>query len=654
MNRVWGLCAVLVAAPAVAQTDPAAAFGARESVERIALSPDGTKIAFVAPHAGKGGALYFAEVGSAAPPLRTLIASGAPEHLGRCGWVSNVRVVCSVYSIRNEAGELTGGSRIVAIDATGQNLKMVSKRDSVRQLYTAYYGGDVIDWFPGRDNAVMMTRLVPQKVDSTAEVIGGGFEGLNVETVDTTSLATTMIVRPVKAAREFISDGRGTVRIMGTLPSAGDGYDVRFTDYRYRKKGATDWTALGRFDSLAEEGFNPYAVDATEDVVYGFRKKDGRQAVYKRALDGSDREVLVFARPDVDIDGLMRLGRAGRVIGVTFATEKRQAAYFDPELAKLASGLAKALPKTPLINFIGASDDETKLLIWAGADNDPGRYFLFDKTAKQLKPLLLDRPELANVTLATVKPVQVRAADGTMIPGYLTLPPGSDGKKLPAIVMPHGGPGSRDEWGFDWLSQYYANRGYAVLQPNFRGSSGYGDSWFQNNGFKSWKTAIGDVTDAGRWLVSEGIADPSKLAIVGWSYGGYAALQSGVVAPDLYKAIVAIAPVSDLTQFRTELKDRVGTSYARDYVGTGPHLVEGSPAANAARITVPVLLAHGDLDQNVGIAASRLMDQRLKAAGKRVELLVYPGLQHSLTDAGVRADLLRRSDAFLRASMGMK
>ena len=134
----------------------------------------------------------------------------------------------------------------------------------------------------------------------------------------------------------------------------------------------------------------------------------------------------------------------------------------------------------------------------------------------------------------------------------------------------------------------------------------------------------------------------------------YAALQSGVVAPELYKAIVAIAPVSDLTQFRTELKDRVGTSYARDDVGTGPHLVEGSPAANAARITVPVLLAHGDLDQNVGIAASRLMDQRLKAAGKRVELLVYPGLQHSLIDNTVRADLLRRSDAFLRASMGMK
>src|SRR3546814_3214520 len=134
------------------------------------------------------------------------------------------------------------------------------------------------------------------------------------------------------------------------------------------------------------------------------------------------------------------------------------------------------------------------------------------------------------------------AADGVSIPAYLTLPPGKEAKNLPAIVLPHGGPAARDEWGFDWLSQYLASLGYAVLQPNYRGSAGYGADWLAKNGFQSWRTSVGDVTAGGKWLASQGIADPDRLATLGWSYGGYAALQSSVVAPDLFKAVVALAP----------------------------------------------------------------------------------------------------------------
>ena len=247
--------------------------------------------------------------------------------------------------------------------------------------------------------------------------------------------------------------------------------------------------------------------------------------------------------------------------------------------------------------------------------------------------------------------ISYRAADGTMIPGYLTLPPGSSGRGLPAIVMPHGGPGARDEWGFDWLAQYFAHRGYAVLQPNFRGSAGYGDAWFQQNGFRSWRTAIGDVNDAGRWLVSEGIADASKLGIVGWSYGGYAALQANVLDPALFRAAIAIAPVTDLEVARSE--NGAGRT-TRDFFGTGPHIREGSPAQNAAAIRAPVLMFHGTVDRNVGVHQARLMRDRLRSAGKAVELVEFEGLDHQLDDSEARTRMLRESDAFLRRALNIR
>jgi dipeptidyl aminopeptidase/acylaminoacyl peptidase len=220
-------------------------------------------------------------------------------------------------------------------------------------------------------------------------------------------------------------------------------------------------------------------------------------------------------------------------------------------------------------------------------------------------------------------------------------------------VLPHGGPGARDEWGFDWLSQYYASRGYAVLQPNFRGSSGYGDAWFNQNGFKSWQVAVGDVLDAGHWLIAQGIADPAKLGVVGWSYGGYAALQSAVVEPGLFKAVVAIAPVTDLNALKEEHRQWSDFNLVSDEVGEGPHVRDGSPAMNAAKIKVPVLLFHGALDRNVGILQSKEMESRLTSAGGQCELVTWDGLDHYLEDSSARTEMLSKSDAFLRRAMGM-
>ena len=218
--------------------------------------------------------------------------------------------------------------------------------------------------------------------------------------------------------------------------------------------------------------------------------------------------------------------------------------------------------------------------------------------------------------------------------------------------MPHGGPSARDVWGFNWLAQFFANRGYAVLQPNFRGSYGYGENWSRDNGLRDWKVAIDDVLDGGRWLVKEGV-DPSKLGIVGWSYGGYAALQSAVVDPGLFRAVIAIAPVTDLPALRESYRRWSNFELESDFIGEGATAREGSPAEHADRIKAPVLLFHGGMDRNVSIEQSRRMESALKSAGGKVTLVTWDPLDHQLDDSAARSQMLSQSDAFLRAAFGM-
>ena len=287
------------------------------------------------------------------------------------------------------------------------------------------------------------------------------------------------------------------------------------------------------------------------------------------------------------------------------------------------------------------------------SDVDPGVYYVFDRKSVQLQTLLVVRSQLEGLKFAPQRPVTYAAADGTQIPAYLTLPPGAQSVKgLPAIVMPHGGTSARDVWGFDWQAQFFANRGYAVLQPNFRGSFGYGDAWYQQNGFKSWPIAIGDVLDGGRWLVKEG-ADPAHLGIVGWGYGGYAALQSAVVDPALFKAVVAIAPITDLAALKEQERYWSDFEVLSAEIGDGPHVREGSPALHADRVRAPVLMFHGVMDRNVSVEQSKLMDSRLKAAGAQSTLVTWEDLDHQLDDSAARTEMLRSSDAFLRKAFGM-
>jgi len=625
------------------EPDDAARFGAQEIAYSAALSADGTKVAFVGPQPDQGTTALVSDLTTGKISLVGQ-ADGKPLNLRYCDWSGSNRLVCQTYGVTNFESVRAAVSRMLAVDASGGNVLRLGQ-DSTLQAQPRQYDGDIVDWQNGTDGMVLMSR---QFVPENAGRMSRSVEGLGVDRIDTLTGKATEIEKADLAAVRYISDGLGTIRIKTLTDRNSNGRLLGVDRHYYRKAGERDWNELG-VDYRNGVRMVPLAVDPIINAAYVVQTLDGRLALYRIALDGSMKSELVFASKTVDVAGVVRVGRAGRVIGVSYVTDRRMTEYFDADYQAIARGLAKALPQLPLLHFVSASANERKVLVRASSDTDPGHYYLFDRDRNSLTDILRARPPLAGLKLSAVKAVDFGAADGTRIPAYLTLPPGvTDARGLPAIVMPHGGPEARDEWGFDWLAQFYAQRGFAVLQPNFRGSAGYGDAWFARNGFKGWKQSIGDVCDGARWLVKQGIADPARLAAVGWSYGGYAVLQANVLDADLFKAVIAIAPVTDLALLKTQAYNFTNYDLVADFIGTGPHVREGSPAQQAEKFKAPVLMFHGTEDVNVDIQQSQKMDRALHAAGKSSELVIYPDLDHGLRSSAVRADMLRKSEAFLR------
>ena len=631
VGRLLLLLALSVAAPLRAQpTDGAASlFGAREGIEQIDLSPDGRRVVYLTPGPGTSTVVLVQELSADSPPQVAMRSDGSPERIRWCNFADNDRIVCQITALIERGPTFTPFERLMAVDIDGGNPKLL-----VRRAY-GQFDGDVIDWLPDQPGFVLLARSG------------------RVDRVDVRSLRSSTHERRNANWGTFMTDGRGNVRIMAvsTVRGATGMLGSRIAFF-YRIRDNHRWQPLGDYDTVSREGLYPVAVDPDGNAAYVLKKLNGRRALYRISLDGSMTTDLVHASDQVDVDNVVRIRQGAQVIGVTFADEMRRKVYFDPAFEALAQSLGRTIPNLPLLDFIESSTDGDRLLVHAGSDSDPGRYFLFERSTRRLTEILLDRPPLENVRLAAVRFVTYAAADGAQIPAYLTLPPNGAGRYLPAVILPHGGPSSRDEWGFDWLAQYLAHRGYAVLQPNYRGSAGYGDEWLQQNGFRSWRTSIGDISAGARWLAHQGIADPARLAILGWSYGGYAALQSGVTEPELFRAVVAIAPVTDLQELRSDARMFTSGRNFAEFLGDGPHLREGSPARHAERMAAPVLMFHGERDVNVLVGHSRAMDRALREAGRSSELVTFPGLEHDLASGEARGQMLERIDAFLRQHLG--
>ena len=370
-------------------------------------------------------------------------------------------------------------------------------------------------------------------------------------------------------------------------------------------------------------------------------------------------EEMIYARDDVDVGGVVWSKARKRLAYANYQTWKNERHYLDPDAKSLFERLEAKVPGYEVI-VQSTTDDESGLIVAATSDRTQGTRYLYDRKHDRLTKLGDVTPWLPEAMMAAVKPIEYKSRDGLTIHGYLTVPNGAAAKKLPVIVNPHGGPWFRDGWGFNPEVQFLASRGYAVLQVNYRGSTGYGRKFWEAS-FKEWGFKMqDDITDGVQWLIKEGIADPKRICIYGGSYGGYATLEGLVKTPDLYACGVDYVGVSNLFTFMKTIPP-----YWKPFLGMMHEMVgdpekdkermtAASPALNADRIKVPLLIAQGANDPRVNKDESDQMVAALKARGIDVPYIVKDNEGHGFHNEENQFAFYEAMETFLDKYIGSK
>ncbi len=382
-----------------------------------------------------------------------------------------------------------------------------------------------------------------------------------------------------------------------------------------------------------------------------------KRAIFEYDLSTGKAGKLIYEHPEVDVVNLLFSKVRKKVTGVIYYTDKRHYHFFDEHRQQIQDFIESKLPGFE--NYLSSyTRDESKYIVYSASDRSRGTYYLLDLRSWTLEKLFDVAPWLKREDLAEVEAIVYTARDGLKINSYLTLPVGKEPKNLPVIINPHGGPWARDLWGFNAETQFLANRGFAVLQMNFRGSTGYGKKFWEMS-FKKWGLSMqDDITDGVKWLIEEGIADPKRIAIYGASYGGYATLMGIVKTPDLYAAAVDYVGVSNLFTFLETIPPYWEPIRKMMYEMVGhptedaEYLKSASPALNADRIKTPLFIAQGANDPRVKKQESDQMVAALKARGVEVEYMVKDDEGHGFYNEANKFDFYRSMEAFLQKHIG--
>jgi dipeptidyl aminopeptidase/acylaminoacyl peptidase len=583
------------------------------------LSPDGEHIAFLMPWESRLN-VHVQRIGA---DEAVRVTSATERDIAAFAWANNRRLVY----VQDSGGD--ENFHLYAVDVDGANATELTPFEGVKV--------EIVDDLEDNDDEMLiaMNRRDPRLFD--------------VYRIDINSGESELIASNPGNIEEWITDNAGRLRVA----QATDGVN---TTLLYRPTEDEDFQPVQTISF--KDTLNPIFFTFDDQHLYVTSNlSSDREAIYRYDPATGEHLELVYEHPEVDVDALLRSKARQTITGVAFVTDKLEYHFFDEQTKEIFDRLRAELPDTE-IHITSRSRDETKLLVVTTDDTSQGIYYFYDTTTGTLTKLVDVSPWLDPDQLAQVQPVQYTARDGLTIHGYLTLPRGSDGTDLPVVVLVHGGPWARDVWGFNPEVQFLANRGYAVLQMNFRGSTGYGKAFWQAS-FKEWGRAMqDDITDGVKWLIDEGIADPARIGIYGASYGGYAALAGLAFTPDLYACGVSYVGISNLfTLLDTlppywELQRRMMYEMIGDPETEEELLRAASPLFHADQIDDPLLVIQGANDPRVKKAESDQIVEALAARGIDVPYLVKDNEGHGFMNEENRFEAYRMIERFFADHLG--
>src|SRR5688572_4210425 len=481
--------------------------------EKVAyqLSPNGEYLAFLQPWEKRLN-VFVEKIGSGQPAVR--VTSAKARDISGYTWKGDNRIVY----IQDTGGD--ENYRLYAVGTDGSNPRDLTPFEKVR--------AQIIDRLERNENEILvgLNKRNPQIHDVYR---------INVNTGE-----MQMIAENPGNYTGWGTDWDGNLRIAITTDGVNNSLMMRKTE---ADKFAPVVTTTFR-ETISPLVFTP---DNKQLYVATNIGRD-KTAIVKYDVETKKEIEKIYEHPEVDVTNLLTSRKRRVITGVAYVTDKQNYQFFDKDRADLQKDLERRLPGYE-VRLAGCNLDEDKCLVRTFTDRSLGTYYFYDRKAKDLRKLADVSPWLNDQDLVPMKPITYQSRDGLTIHGYPTLPKGVPARNLPVVVNPHGGPWARDVWGYNPEVQFLANRGYAVLQMNFRGSTGYGRKFWEAS-FKQWGKAMqDDITDGVQWLITQGIADPSRIAIYGGSYGGYATLAGVTFTPDLYSCAVDYVGVSNLFTF---------------------------------------------------------------------------------------------------------
>lgn len=610
-----------------------------EAANSVALSPDGHVIAYAESGEDKNTLQIINLRYPNSPSEITLdhfVRSASTSHIRRINWIDETRLFIEIVSIESLSTRNIFGSdrkRVARFEAP-------ISRAFVLNLDTS----DIIEVFPNLNMKSLfavkgLALASPVTVDPNVIIVKAIYDSsvalwsVNLETGDIDEIEDVRI-----DVSDYIvtEEGQPLIRFVTHKRK-------RTTTIYSRRDAASAWKKLRTITDTNTEDFNPLAPADQPDTIFISARPEGydRSAIFKYNIRSDEFSAPLGQHAHVDVFNAL-ISKDNEYLGMAYFEDGLAYEFTDAELKAQYAQLKQKFPRGQNVFVTQASSDSGVWIVKSEGSQDPGTYHIYNAKTNSLKTLFVNQPQLSRRLLGESHVIKYSARDGLGLSGYLTLPPRAAAKSSPAplIVMPHGGPVMRDYFEYDLTAQYLSTRGYAVFQPNFRGSSGYGKA-FEARGYGQWGGAmIDDIIDGVDHLIETGQADKDKICIAGASYGGYAALISAVRYPDRYQCALSLNGVfhlGDMLDYDAKFFGKNSNVYKFLVTSIGhpkrdkDQLLEISPREQVAQISIPILLVHGTEDERVPVTQSRNMHDALLEAGKDAQYFELPMGDHNLT-----------------------